>query len=125
MKTFADQALEISEKATSGPWQVDTNHSCIREAGDPQIKYRRGIQIEGYGRLDDESFIVKDQKENLEFIAYSREALPELARRLKRAIEQLRDAADDLVKNGGMDNCASAKFHLEIALELEKPMGEM
>lgn len=116
MKTFPEQALEIAEKATEGPWQVDTDQSRIREGGDSKLKYCRDIHLIGYRGLDDTNSIVKDQLDNLNFIVYSRTALPELARRLKMAI--------DVIKR--MSNLEDFKTTelVETAEQLEAPLED-
>ncbi len=78
-KTYADKCLERAEKATEGPWTVIDDEYGLRI---PEVK---GICEGCVGWLK------PAYEEEAEFIAHSRTDVPELARRLKAAIDLLKD----------------------------------
>lgn len=84
-KSYIDEVLERAENATRGPWGM--------------------IQYDGWTLLDERGAVIRIEND-LEFIAHARTDIPELVRRLKKAITYLR-AYD------------STRFEKELADELE------
>jgi hypothetical protein len=99
-KTYADICLERAEKATSGPWKMSGSGFNL-EVSSPKenliIHSVNGHKAIRWHEVD------------VEFIAHSRTDVPELARRLKRAVEYLRLES----------NCSGKKILNTIADELE------
>jgi hypothetical protein len=86
-KTYADVCLERAENATPGPWIPQEKIWSNQYADDVYFKYKIVVN-------KDKEKIVGDERtddSNAEFIASSRSDVPELAKRLKRACEILRE----------------------------------
>lgn len=101
-KSFADICLEKSDKATPSPWRYNG------------IENPRIDSVTGFN-----SYMIVDllSPRNAEFIAFSREALPEVARRLQVAIDTLRITAATFTESNVM---CSIAYDLDlIANELE------
>jgi hypothetical protein len=81
--TYADSCLEIAGKATPGPWGDDDGHVMTGDgfgfSSTPAQYY-----------IGDEYGSTGDSDADAEFIATSREMVPELCRRLQLACEALR-----------------------------------
>lgn len=73
--SFADHALEISEKASPGPWNL-----LIMDAAAAQVGEMKIIPL---------AKTIETNLANLGFTSASRELVPELARRLKIAIDKI------------------------------------
>ncbi len=74
--TYADECLERADKATPGPWH--TGHISERFSDEADIEGRNLECIADEVRDD-----------NRRFIIHARTDVPELARRLKKAIDEL------------------------------------
>lgn len=90
--TYADLCLDIAEKATQSPWEP-----CIG-SGNSEMTALSHQEQEGSGTefvcdfLPDWALGQSPRKEhNMWFVMQSRLMVPELANRLKRAIEALRE----------------------------------
>lgn len=97
-KTYADECLERSEKATSGPWEQIGGGAVSTRITTP-----------------DEVITVRNTNKPFEdgqFIASARTDVPELAKRLNRAITALKEAAF-LLDNDNL---------LMLADELDEPL---
>lgn len=96
-KSYADECLERAEKATPGPWSWDTVFQY-----DQTLRIMKGIR--------DDVFISADGpvKADAEFIAHARTDVVELANRLKKACDAMRNCTDDMIL-------------LNLARELEAP----
>lgn len=82
-KPYADTCLERADKATEGPWSTLEEENEVHA-----IKFVDN----GGDPLHIAQWI--NEPENAEFIAYARTDVPELAKRLKRALEALRRPND-------------------------------
>lgn len=98
-KTYADQCLERADKATEGPWNKVDDEYGIRI---PEVKG----ECEGCI-----GWLKPAYEEDAVFIAHARTDVPELARRLKRSI--------DIVRQFDYNRL----FEDELR-ELEAPLGE-
>lgn len=99
-KTYADECLERAEKATKGPWEYDSGNGevetvphriaiCDRAGNlerEQDVEYRYGDHIPEEAL----ELLKTDNYDDLEFIAKARTDVPELARRLKLAVNDLR-----------------------------------
>lgn len=94
-KTYADECLERAEKATEGPWES----SCDNVA-------------------TSDFHICATYNNDEEFIAHARTDVPELAKRLKIALKELRRAAY------AIDNEDYASQFTSIVHELEAPLDK-
>jgi hypothetical protein len=97
-KTFADECLELAEKATPGEWRIDQTYSDSRPDAvtlSPGYWFSPG----NYSKAMDERCNDQTQR-NAQFIAAARTMVPELARRLKLACDELRSAVpNELIRN--------------------------
>lgn len=102
-KTYPDQCLERSEKATEGPW-VTNGGSAI-------------IATDVCGQFGISSIRKKKpkRKQDFTFIAHARTDVPELARRLKKACDALKDAYNLQLHPSNLQ---------DIADELESPLED-
>lgn len=98
MKTYADTCIERAEKAPSGPWRDDKG-TLFMPSG--ECFYLRCLPFDStYQNI-------------MQLIAHARTDVPELARRLQRACEVLRDACFE-----------GSTFGKDLANELEALPGE-
>lgn len=104
MKTLSAQALELAGKATEGPWHVE-DLDGISSISDEVIIYSTDYDTTGVRNNEDAVFI-----------AQSRTLVPELARRLERACEALRQAQQSL------KYYSNADLDISILEELERPL---
>ena len=79
-KTYAQTCIELAEKATPGPWKTYCDDGIQDAKNDDVVGYsipykQLGMQTVG----------------NTEFIAASRQTVPELAKRLEKACILLRE----------------------------------
>ena len=115
-KSYIDQILERAEKATEGPWDVEYGVSMRTAWAFMSRKSREYIlRLDGGEncKIDEETGQVE---ETLEFIAHARSDVPELARRLIRACDELRRTGIEFRRLGDYD---SANAYSMIADELE------
>jgi hypothetical protein len=98
-KSYADTCLERAEKATSGPWEVNSKYDQIWNPSTQEF----------IGTEDADCPATQ-------FIVHARADVPELARRLKKACEELR-LASKAVQAAGLPKVAEVMK--EIADELE------
>lgn len=97
-KSYIDQVLERAEKATVGPWKHEPSNHGYRLLYQPFLRY--GKYWEGNendweiinGLPDNVNKIETYHHNDAEFIAHARTDVPELARRLKKACDLLREA---------------------------------
>jgi hypothetical protein len=99
MKTYADECLERASKATEGPWTREFIYIRSKDfpVADTADRCEADIAtVRGWGHLQykGEKIAIEIQDANGEFIAHSRTDVVELARRLNRACEMLRDNDD-------------------------------
>ena len=88
-ESYADKCLDIAKKATEGPWETYQGSGC---------HYKDGVRIKNYLNYDNDIIGASidyrqagvNTEATAEFIAASREMVPELVRRLKRACDALR-----------------------------------
>jgi len=92
-KTYADECLERAEKATEGPWFLVSDLPTYGVAAHPHLNDPVITKNRLYRVPTRTNFGCSE--EDAEFIAHAREDVPELARRLKMACEQLRRAERD------------------------------
>jgi hypothetical protein len=85
-KTYTDECLERTKIATEGPWKTYKTHDASFADGIRQEQTQEDIIC---GSIDYEQRGVYTQAD-AEFIAHARTDVPELARRLNRAIEALK-----------------------------------
>lgn len=87
-KSYADQCLDRAEKATEGPWEAQVSLSIQTEKEMEKKRNRvasvRGITVWG-------KYSAISCKDEAEFIAHARTDVPELARRLKKACEIIKE----------------------------------
>lgn len=106
-RTFADTCLELTEKAIESPWAWEKEMFGWKALNAKGRKDKDGEQARViYARNDGLMGICHS---DAEFIAASRTLVPELARRLKKACEALRNPG---------------AYSAELADELEAPLGD-
>lgn len=94
-KTYADLCLERAEKATEGPWHDNKCGRNIRNYAHEK-KLGKKFHIARYPhRTTDYPISHEEHAANAEFIANARGDVPELARRLTRAIELIDSLSED------------------------------
>lgn len=132
MKTYADSILDKCEKATPGPWHLchhlvgkendescscgfsgdiwgaDQNHVVCTIGPHCPDKVMGADMVPRYKR--------DEELANAKLIEMASTELKELSKRLKRACEELRNAADALML---YENGAGPKFYRNIASVLE------
>lgn len=86
MKTYIEQVLERAEAATEGPWSVGESRPHIILPSNNPDEYALAV-CEKWRRTSREDYPIEA---NALFIAHARTDVPELALRLKKAIEALR-----------------------------------
>lgn len=117
MKTYADSCLERAEKATPGTWTIDFKEpnwfgiESDKDSGDWVV-------------CGDESEFPRPTKVNAEFIAHSRQMVPELAKRLKRACEFIRVHVPNMIPIGMSGYTEFRDLCLKQADELERMPGD-
>jgi hypothetical protein len=117
-KSFADTCLELSERATPGPWEKNRwNDDClIQEVNDST----------GWIKDYPDAYICKiggwgyTMNGNAEFIAAGRQMLPELATRLNKACEALRAASTFVINEYFKQNLNELAKELEALPEDDK-----
>lgn len=108
MKTYAQTCLERAEKATEGPWRfrIVNEETYLGNLPTPEIVNSSGIYPNTHA--------------DFELIAHSRTDVVELARRLEKATQSLRDIATELASvPWNIDNDNSIE---RIIKELERPL---
>lgn len=91
--TYPDTCLERAAKATKGPWWLETealSDMFIAHGSKTDLSAQFDV-LESY------------DKDDFDFIAHSRTDVVELARRLKRACEELRAYAEDEIAHKFID----------------------
>jgi hypothetical protein len=88
-KTYADICIERADKASKEPWKQYQNGDAPWPDG---IQDRDGNEVIGSTISYEQTGVYL--KENAEFIAKARSDVPELARRLKRAVNYMRKLND-------------------------------
>lgn len=112
MSNYIDEVLARAEKATPGPWFYAYEYTSIVTRG-PQLGATGCCTSEGPGWFSidlDGDCLGGESSANAGFIAHARTDVPELARRLKRAIREMRLSIDEEL--------------YRIADELEAPLDE-
>lgn len=80
---LAKRVLELAEKATPGPWAWDVAPIGVRGL----FSGKRGVVSNWLAYVDEADMVVGDA--DAEFIAQARTLMPELAKRLLEAEEEL------------------------------------
>lgn len=122
MTTYADRCLERASRATPGPWKSEECITTEYDSNGPDSN--RGASPEYYNCVAYEnSFSVPDPRAiaDAEFIAHARTDVEELAKRLKRACEEIRCTGIILRRCGQYDEANSNE---NLVKSLERPLGE-
>lgn len=106
-KSYADSCIEIASHATEGPWVFDTDCDVFAGKQDESGEFEKRVCTMPYSA---------DYHADLKFIAHSRTDVVELARRLKKACEELRLSCITFRRCGQYDE---AILNERIANELE------
>lgn len=107
MKTYIDECLERAEKATEGPWEA------MFTFGSSDLP----AAVEGPNRtliVRIDEACSEQPSDDIRFIARARMDVPELARRLKKAIEAL----------NSQEGQFGIKLFEKLIRELEAPIGD-
>lgn len=92
-KSYTDECLERAKNATEGPWKV-TNSEVNMALLFQHKLMQKAIEVEGPNAFV--SFqSIGNAKCDAEFIAHARVDVPELAKRLKIACQQLLNIAEN------------------------------
>lgn len=103
-KTFADLCLERAKKATEAPWVGDEFEMVAPNAPVMTPGFKKIVWADDYHMNEWDA----------EFIAFARTALPELAQRLKKACELLREQDCDYFCNPKKKAHKECEFHQSV-----------
>lgn len=112
-KTYADECLERAERATKEPWIKWKGHYEI--VAGKVTENTRGCLRGKYKPICEMDDLGTNKMNNTKFIAHARTDVPELARRLKKACQILRDIHPHF--------SFASKTMNDLADELEAPLN--
>lgn len=99
-KIYSDICLQRAEKASVGPWITEEKIWSNQRSDDVYFKYKIVLNGEKKKIINDASL----DKADSEFVAHARTDVPELARRLKKACEELERISTMMAQDNQMEN---------------------